>query len=143
MEITFEMYEQKVKEYEEKVKATTDDDEMDQLLDEIFEYKYEFMSNKIEEFRNKACFPAQRAILGLLNEVVDGSTTGIVSRVVDNKEFADDIADHMIEDVGKYLLNYEVIESKGLYKGENTWVIICKFDPKYVPDWNGWEELVA
>jgi len=70
----------------------------------------------------------------LLSYAVKNSESGNSIIDVESKEISDEIENIIWQEIGNYLLDYQV------YKENNQWIIDCMFAGYYVPHWNGWND---
>ena len=127
--MTFDEYVKAMDEYEDRLKNT--DDDVDDLLDEISEFQYEYMRNVLKEYVvdskvKKACYE-------ILDDAVNWLQTGQGTCRVESEEFADEVAETIFNDFGDYMLEYPYC-----YESNGEWVVDCMFGGYFIPEWDGW-----
>lgn len=131
--MTFEEYNKKMNEYKERLSGLCDSD-FDELLDEVSQFQYSYMENVLQEYQKTIDSKAKECIYELLSHAVKVSTSGSSVVDVETKEIADEIDKIIWEEIGDYLLDYDIYEENG------HWVIDCMFGGNYIPEWEGWRE---
>jgi len=131
--MTFDEYNQKMSEYADRLYELYND-EYDELYEEVSEFQKEYMENVLEEYQKTIDCKAREHIYDLMCYAVRQSQSGSSIVYVETKEIADEIENILWEEIGDYLLDYEI------YEEDNHWVIDCMFAGNYVPYWDGWCE---
>lgn len=134
--MTFEDYNKKMSEYTEQLREAYRDklNEYNKLYEELSEFQRDYMENVLEEYKNTIDCKAREHIYELLCYAVRNSQSGSSILDVETKEEADEIDNIIWEEIGNYLLDYEI------YKDGECWAIDCMFGGNYVPYWDGWCE---
>ena len=131
--MTFEEYDKKMEEYSEQL-SDVYGDEWDKLYEEMSEFQREYMEKVLEEYEKTIDCKAREHIYELLCYAVRNSQSGSAIIDVETEEEADAIDNIIWEEIGDYLLDYEI------YKEGDYWAIDCMFGGNYVPYWDGWNE---
>lgn len=127
-------------EYQNKMSAYADalnsvyDSEWDNLYKEISLFQQEFMENILDEYEKNIDCEAKFHICRLLQHAIKISESGSSIIDVKTKDIADEIEEIIWEEIGDYLLDYEIYEENG------HWVVDCMFAGYYVPYWDGWND---
>ena len=103
--------------------------------DKVSKFQKEYMDSVLDELEKKVDSKAMQAIYDVLEYGVNNSESGSSIVDVDNKEIADEVEDIIWEEIGDYLLDYEIYENS-----DETWSIDCMIAGNYVPYWDGWRE---
>ena len=132
--MTFDKYVKAMEEYENRLNNIDDDeyDDIDDLLDEISKFQYEYMRNVLNEYVVDS--EVKQACYEILDDAVNYLQTGQGVCRVENKELADEVAETIFNDFGDYMLEYP-----DCYEDCNgEWVVDCIFGGYFIPEWDGW-----
>ena len=132
--LSLDEYDKKMGEYADRLRAANYGKEWDDLYEEVSRFQSDFMGNVLDEYRKTIDCPAKQCIYSLMHHAVRVSESGSSIIDVNTKEEADAIEDIIWEEIGDYLLDYQI------YQEDNHWVIDCIFCGNYVPYWDGWVE---
>jgi len=131
--MTLNEYNKKMSKYVDRLRELYDE-EYEILYEEVSKFQQDYMENVLEEYKKTIDCEAREYIYDLMCHAVRISESGSSIVNVDTKEIADEIDNILWEEIGDYLLDYEV------YEENNHWVIDCMFAGNYVPYWDGWCE---
>ena len=131
--MTFEQYNEKMNEYSDRLSSVYGS-EWDNLYEEISQFQQKYMTNVLDEYEKRIDCDAKQYIYDLLSYAVKTSQSGSSIIYIKSKEIADKIDDMIWEEIGDYLLDYEI------YEENDHWVVDCMFGGNYVPYWDGWCE---
>ena len=132
-DIAFDEYNKKMSEYADRLSVLYND-EWDELYEEVSKYQQNYMENILDEYKKTIDCEAREHIYKLICYAVKTSQSGSSIVNVETKEIADEIENIIWEEIGDYLLDYEIYEEDG------HWVVDCMFAGNYVPYWDGWTE---
>ena len=132
-DMTLKEYNDKMSEYENRLSELRDD-EWNDLYEEMSRFQQKYMKNVLAEYQKTIDSEAKEHIYNLLHYAVKHSQSGSSIEYVDTKEIANAIEEILWEEIGDYLLDYEI------YEENNHWVIDCIFAGNYIPYWDGWDE---
>ena len=133
--LSLEEYDEKISGYIERLK-TLDGEAYNKLLKEISSFQNDYMENVLKEYEKTiGNSEAKKQIYCLMSYAVRISESGSSIVYVDSLEVAEEIDKIIWEEIGDYLLDYQVYEENGSY------VVDCMFGGNYVPYWDGWEEI--
>lgn len=132
--MTLKEYDAKMSEYTEQLQNIYGK-EWDKLYEEVSEFQHDYMVTVLEEYKKRIDCEAREYIYRVLHHAVHVSESGNSIVVVDTEELANAIDNIIWEDIGDYLLDYEIYEEK-----DGSWDINCMFAGNYVPYWDGWDE---
>ena len=124
--MTFDEYNKKMSEYADKLSVLSGK-EWESLYEDISKFQQAYMENILENYEKTIDCEAKRHIYDLMCYAVRISESGSSIVDVETKEIADEIESIIWEEIGDYLLDYQV------YKEDNHWVVDCIFAGYYVP----------
>lgn len=130
--MTLEEYKGKMNEYSDKLKKTSGN-EWNEIYENMTDFQRKFMKQALEDYKKTVDCEEKKCIYDLLEYVVNFSESGSSVKYVDSKEMADKIDKIIWEEIGDYLLDYQV------YEENDKWAIDCMFGGYYVPEWDGWQ----
>ncbi len=131
--MTLTEYDKKMSKYAKRLRNIYGD-EWEKLYEEVSEFQREYMENVLEEYQQTIDCEAREYIYELLCYAVRQSQSGSAIIDVETKEIADAIEEILWEEIGDYLLDYEI------YEEGDCWAIDCMFGGNYIPYWDGWNE---
>ena len=131
--MTFNEYNKKMGEYAERISKLYGN-KWDNLYEEMSKFQQDYMENVLEEYKKTINCKARECIYDLMHHAVYISESGSSIIDVETEKLADEIDNILWEEIGDYLLDYEI------YEENNLWVIDCMFAGNYVPYWDGWCE---
>ena len=138
--MTFEEYNKEIDAFEKRLMETNSGEEWNKVIEELNSFQYKYMREFVAEYKKKAeGNPAREVIYDAFNYVVECGTNGSVNEYVDSEDLANEIDEVIWEDIGDFMLEAPEIY-KDRYSGQ--WCISCMFGGAYVPEWDGWEDLL-
>ena len=132
--LSLDKYDKKMGEYADRLRGELYGKEWDELYEEVSRFQSDFMENVLSEYHKTIDCPARQCIYNLMYHAVKISENGSSIIDVETEAEADAIEDIIWEEIGDYLLDYQI------YQEDNHWVIDCIFGGNYVPYWDGWAE---
>ena len=132
--MSFEEYTKKMSEYAKQLHNCYDGKTYDMLYEEVSQFQSKYMEEVLTEYQKKIDCKAREIIYELLCYAVRKSKSGSSITDVETKEVADAIDEIIWEEIGDYLLDYEI------YKEDNHFVVDCIFAGICIPYWDGWQE---
>lgn len=130
--MTLEEYDAKVGEMGEKLRANWDED----LYDKLNDFQWEHMQEFLDEYqKSREYSPARQVCYELLYYAVYKSESGNSIQNVNSKEFADEVKETILDEMGHFLL-----DPPEIYKDGDQWSIDCMFGGSYIPNWDGWRD---
>lgn len=131
--MTLNEYDNKMSEYGDKLRELYGK-EFDELYEEVSEFQQNYMENVLEEYQKTIDCKTKEVVYDLLCYAVRDSQSGNAIVDVETKEIADSVDEILWDEIGDYLLDYEI------YEEGDCWAIDCMFAGNYVPYWDGWNE---
>lgn len=131
--MTFDEYNKKMNEYADQLSNTYGKD-WDNLYEKVSNFQQNYMENVLEEYQKTIDCEAREKIYELLCYAVRNSQSGSSIVDVETEEIANEIDNILWEEIGHYLLDYEI------YEEGDYWAIDCMFGGNYVPYWDGWND---
>lgn len=131
--MTLEEYDKQMSDYADRLHELYGK-EWDELYEEVSRFQQNYMGNVLNEYKKTINCEAREHIYELLCYAVRNSQSGSSIVDVETKRVADEIDNILWEEIGDYLLDYEI------YKEDDHWLIDCMFGGNYVPYWDGWCE---
>lgn len=98
--------------------------------DQVSKLQYDYMNGVIASYN--ANTKEKEVIVNLLIYATRESQSGNAIVYVESKDLAEKVEDIIWDEIGDYLLDYEI------YEEDSKWVIDCMFAGNYIPYWDGW-----
>lgn len=127
--MTITEYNEKMNRYSESLSVLYGN-EWDKLHKKMSQFQKNYMENILNEYKKTIDCDARNHIYDLLSYAVKSSQSGSSIIYVESKKTAEEIEDIIWEEIGDYLLDYQI------YEENNRWVIDCMFAGAYVPSWD-------
>jgi len=132
--MTLNEYNKKIDKYEEQLNKSLNRNEWEKTYEELSKFQLSYMQHVLDEYEKSVDSDAKQYIYNLLYHAVMWSETGSSIIDVRTKEIADEIKNVIFDEIGDYLLDYNI------YPENDHWVVDCMFGGAYVPYWDGWSK---
>lgn len=132
--MTFEEYNKKMNEYAGTLKSLYGN-EWEEFYEIMSRFQQNYMENVLDKYQKTIDCEARECIYDLMWYAVKRSQSGSSIIDVETEAIADAIDNILWDEIGDYLLDYEIYEEDG------HWVVNCLFAGNYVPYWDGWDEV--
>ena len=134
--MTFEEYNEEINSLSDKLLDPYRWDEWEKNYEKLSEFQEEHMTDFLMDYKSKIDNEAKEYIYKAFEYAVHNSFSGSSIIEIPTKELADEIEDITWNEIGEYLLDYEV------YEEDDHFVLDAIFGGNYVPYWDGWQDLV-